>query len=206
MADSHDPLAPLGRWSSLLFLVSGTVGLGYASLYGMEAFAGTYPAIRDFLGPVSYIIAFVGLLGLHSRLSDRSPLLAHAGAVCAGLAIVGFLISLLTSAGVVASDLPGWIEASQFIFILGGWVLSFLLYSIASLRSDVFPRAVGLVLLGPIAVQALNLGVVIAGLSSPEARLLNSGLWALSYLAIGVALRTYGARTDATGSAVDPAA
>lgn len=206
MTDNDRVLAPLGKWSSVLFLSSGAVGLGYASLYGMEAFAGTYPAIRDFLGPVSYIIAFVGLLGLHSRLADRSPKLAHAGAVFAGLAIVGFLTSLLGSVGVISSDPPGWVSASQIIFILGGWVLSFLLFSIASLRTGVYPRFVGLILLAPIAVQALNIGVVIAGLASPEARLLNSGLWALSYLAIGIALRTQGVQTETAASPVDSAA
>lgn len=206
MTNSHEALAPLEKWSSWLFLVSGAVGLVYASLYGFEAFAGTYPAIRDFLGPISYIIAFVGLVGLHPRLANRSPTLAHAGALFAGLATVGFLISLLGSAGVISSELPGWVEAMQFIFILGGWVLSFLLYSVASLRTGVFSRAVGLVLLGPIAVQVLNLSVIIAGFSSPEARLLNSALWALSYLAIGVVLRTHGAGPEAARSSVNPAA
>lgn len=195
----------LEKMSSELFLISGAVGIVYASLYGVEAFAGTYPAVRDFLGPISYIVAFVGLLGLHARLADRRPKLAHTGAFFAILASVGFLLSLLGSAGVVPSELPGWVEALQFLFILVGWVLSFLLFSVGSLRSGTFTRTVGLLLLAPVVVQVLNIGVVVAGYSSPEARLVNSGLWALSYLAIGIALRTQGVRTQRAGATPDSA-
>lgn len=195
----------LEKVSSELFLISGAVGIVYASLYGMEAFVGTYPAVRDFLGPISYIVAFVGLLGLHARLADRRPKLAHAGAFFAVLAGVGFLLSLLGSAGVVPSELPAMVEAIQFLFILVGWVLSFLLFSVGGLRSDAFTRTVGILLLAPVAVQVLNIGAVAAGYSSPEARLFNSGLWALSYLAIGLALRTQGVRPQRGGATPDTA-
>lgn len=198
MVDSNSVLAPLERWSSRLFLAAGAVLAVYATFYGTEAFLDTVPAVRDVLGPAGYIIGFVGLLGLYPALADRSPKLAHAGAFFAVLGIVGWLVSLLGRAGIV-SGAPAALDATEALFILIGMILAFLAFATASLRTDIHSRMVGVLLLGPFLVNALNFGIVIAGYASPEGRFATSGLWALSYLAIGIALRTAGipaGRTD----------
>lgn len=191
MADSDSVVAPLEQWSPKLFLAAGGVLAVYAALYGTEAFLDTFPAVRDVLGPAGYVIGFVGLLGLYPALADRSPKLARAGAFFAVLGIMGWLVSLVGRAGIV-SGAPAAVDAIEAVFILIGMILAFLAFAAASLRTDIYSRTVGLLLLGPFLVNALNFGIVIAGYASPEGRFVTSGLWALSYLAIGIALSTEG--------------
>lgn len=206
MTDREGNMATLEKWSPTLFLVAGAIVVVYSSLYGAEAFLGTYPAAREFIGSVGYIIGFVGLLGLYPALTDRSPKLARAGAAFAVLGIVGFLVSIVESAGILSGEPPAWLATSELLFILAGMVLAFIAFSVANLRSDAYSRTVSLLLIAPIVVMALNLAVVMAGLASPEARFLVSGLWGLSYLAIGVTLRTEAGSTDGAESLADTAA
>lgn len=189
MADSDGVLDPLARWNSTLWFVSGAIGVVYASLYGMEAFLGTYPAAREFFGPVMNVVAFSALLGLYPVLADRRPWLARAGGIFAALAIVGSVLTLVATAGLVSEGVT-WLAASQLLFIIVGMTLAFLAFGAASLRSEVYSRTVGLLLLAPVVVMGLNLGIVVAGYASPEGRLLVSGLWAVAYLVIGAKLRT----------------
>lgn len=191
MSAKNGTLAPLQRWSPALFLLTGVVLIGYASLFATEAFMDTYPAVRDFIGPVGYIIGFVGLLGLYPALTDRSPKLARAGAGFAVVGIVGWLVSIILRADLLGSE-PEALGAVQAIAILIGMILAFLVFAIAVLRTDVHTRTVGLVLLGPFLVNLVNFGIISAGYASPEGRFVTSGLWALSYLAIGIALRNEG--------------
>lgn len=202
MSDSDDALNPIERWSPMLWLGSGAIGIIYASLYGMEAFLGTYPAAREFLGPLMNIVAFTALLGLYPVLVDRRPWLARAGGVFAVLAILGSVLALSATAGVI-SEGATWVAASQLLFIIVGMTLAFLVFSAASLRSEVYSRALGLLLLVPVVIMGLNLGIVFAGYASPEGRLLVSGLWAVTYLIIGATLRTQGGLSDASKPAAD---
>lgn len=189
MADSDGTSLPFERWSVLLWFGSGVVGIVYAALYGMEVFTGTYPAVRGFLGPIMNVLGFAALLGLYPVVVDRRPWLARIGGVCAVLALVGATVGFLAAAGVVSQEVF-WVGASQLLFVVGGMSLGFLAFGVASLRSAIHSRTVGLLLLVPVAVMILNLGIVVAGYASPEGRLLVSGLWAVTYLAIGVTLRT----------------
>jgi hypothetical protein len=191
--------------SSALLLVAGAVVAVYSSLYAVEAFAGSYPSARDVIGPVGYIVAFVGLIGLYPAFADRTPKLATGGAVFAGIGIVGYLMTIVGSFGVLSSE-PAWFRGSMILLILSGMILAYLLLGVASLRSGVYSRTLGLSLLAPVPIMGLNLGVVVTGYSSAEARFLVSGLWALSFLAIGATLRTERDRTDASGSPTETVA
>lgn len=199
MSDSDGALGTLAPWSPTLWLAAGATILVYSSLYATEAFLGAYPAARDFVGPIGYVVAFVALLGLYPALADRRPGLARAGATLAVLGAAGFSLTVLASAGVVPED-AAWVGAGQLVLILLGMTLSFLVFGVATLRSGAFSRTVGALLLAPVVVMGLNLGVVAAGLASPEARFVVSGLWGLSFLAIGRALRTL----DAPASHAEP--
>jgi hypothetical protein len=189
MSDKDTVLAPLEQWSSTLFLVAGALLVVYSVLFAAEAFMDTYPAVRGSIGPLGYIVGFAGLLGLYPALADRSPKLAGAGAVFAAIGAVGWLVSLAGRSGIL-SGARGAVDAIEALFILLGMILAFLVFSLASIRTDVYSRTVGLLLLGPFLVNGVNFGIVIAGYASPEGRFVTSGLWALSYLAIGIALRT----------------
>lgn len=202
MADSDGVLNLLARWSPTLWIGSGVLGIVYASLYGMEAFLGTYPAVREFFGPVMNIVAFSALLGLYPVLVDRRPWLARAGGVCAVLAIVGSSLVIGATAGLVPEEAT-WVAASQLLFIIVGMSLAFLVFAVASLRSGVYSRTIGLLLLVPVVIMGLNLGIVVAGYASPEGRLLVSGLWAVTYLALGVTLRTEDGVSESSKPAPD---
>lgn len=195
MTDSDGPLAALEPWSPTLWLGAGALTLVYSSLYGAEAFLGTYPAARDFVGPVGYVVAFVALLGLYPRVAERGPWLARLGAVLAVLGAAGFTLDILANAGVV-SEGAAWVNAGRLLAILVGMTMSFLVFGVATLRSGVHSRTVGALLLAPVLVMGLNLGVVATGLASAEARFVVSGLWGLSFLALGVALGTGDAPAD----------
>lgn len=188
MADSDGPWAQLGRWSPTLWLIAGAVGIVYAALYGVEAVTGSYPSIRGYLGPVMNVAAFTALLGLAHAFSARQPRLARVGGVCAALAIVGSVIAVAATAGIVSQEAT-WVGASQLLLIVVGMTLAFLAVGAASLRSDSRSWTVGVLLLVPAAIMGLNIGIVIADFASPEGRLLVSGLWALTYLALGLRLR-----------------
>lgn len=189
MADST--LDSLERLSPTLWFVSGGIGVVYASLYGMEALVGTYPSVRALFGPVMNVAAFLALLGLYPGLVDRRPWLARVGGGFAALATVGSFVALLEAAGAV-SDEATWFVVSQLVSIVLGMSLAFLAFGAGSLRSELHSRTVGVLLLVPALIMVLNLGVVIGGYASPEGRLLVSGLWAVTYLAIGISLRTDG--------------
>lgn len=180
-------VAQLSRWSPILWVCSGLVGLVYASLYGVEAVIGTYPAARSFLGPLMNIGAFTALLGLYPVVVDRNPWVARGGGMAAVFAIVGSVVALGEAAGIVSTD-AGWFVASQLLFIVVGMTVAFLAYAFAGLRSTNSSRAMGLLLLIPALIMGLNLGIVVTGYASPSGRLLVSGLWAMSYLALGIQL------------------
>lgn len=184
--------------------MAGALVVVYSSLYGMEAFFDSYPQIREFIGPIGYIIGFVGLLGLYPGLATRSPKLARTGAIFAAIGIVGFLVTIVIRAEVLASE-PAAAGAIQGILILIGMILAYLVFSLTSLRTDLHSRVVGLILLGPFLVNGVNFGIVIAGYASPEGRFVTSGLWALSLLAIGVALHMENTPSEPTMVAKHPA-
>lgn len=188
MGDSAETAGRLERWDPTLWLAAGTLGVVYASLYGMEAVTGSYPEFRAFMGPVMNVLAFAALLGIYPVLVDDRPWLSRIGAGFAVLAIAGSILTVGVTAGLVSSD-PPWVSASQLVSIVGGMSIAFLAFAGASLRSTAYSRTVGVLLLAPVAVMALNIAIVVAGYSSPEGRLLVSGLWAVTYLALGARLR-----------------
>lgn len=195
MSDSEGVLASIERWSTTLFLVAGALGLVYTAFWGFVAFAGAdYPILRDVVFRLAaYVVASVALLGLYPSLADESPKLARAGAVFAGLSVVGWLADgLLGTSRSLAVYLgatpPAWLGAFGILILLG-FVLGFPSFGVASLRTDVYSQTVGLALLTPLLVTAMNIGIVFAGMTSPEARALVSLGYATSHLAIGFSLR-----------------
>lgn len=190
-------LKSLERWSPTLFLVSGAILVVYAMLHGLEAFLDIeYPMVRDgILRPVGYIIGFVALLGLYPRLADRSPKLARVGAVFTALGAVGWFVSGIigSSRGLAAHlgfDPPAWLGVFGLLIMLG-FLVGFPSFGIACLRTEAYPRIVGLILLAPIIVMAVNVGVVAGDiLDLAIGRTVVSAGDALIILAVGFALET----------------
>lgn len=198
----------LERWSPTLFLVAGGLLVIHAGHHGLEAFAGLeYPLHHELpFGVVGMILGFVALLGLYPKLAGRSPKLARAGAVLAGLGILGWVA---IGAGALAEELgtepPAWLEAFG-ILIIGGVVLAYLAYGVASLLTDVVSRATGLALLAPPLVMVVNVAIATSGYGSPTGQFVVSSGFALAHLGIWGALRTEDGRTDHVEPAPETAA
>lgn len=195
------PFEMLEGHSGVLFLAAGMLLTGYAALNGVEAF--TAATVEPNLFEFGYVLGFLGLLGLYPRLVDRQPWLARVGggaAVSGAVAITAFNVGHLAEiAGVVSEGLPGM---SVFIAMaLIGFVFGYLATGTAVLRSNVYPRLYGLVLLVPGGVVVLMLVHIAAGFDSLETAFVISAGQAMTHLAIGATLRAEAEATD--GDEVD---
>lgn len=176
-----------------MFLGAGGVLAGYATLKGLAAFTGTaYPAVEDIVGPVGFVLGFVGLLGLYSTLVERSPTLTRAAAVFTGLGAAGFSVISVSNVAEFAGLVPDG-QPPLFPLLLGmaaaGVVVGYLSFGVASLRTDVYPRPLGLFLPLPALIfGAMAVGGATGAATAIGALLISSGQ-ALAHLSIGVTLR-----------------
>lgn len=193
----------LERWSPTLFLAAGGILTVYAALNGVGAFTDMTLQQNGF--QFGYVLGFLGLLGLYPTLADRSPWLARGGAVAAALGVVAFSVFTLNRLagllGIVSGEPPA---SSLFaLFAATGFILGFLLLGIASLRTDVHSRTVGLVLLVPAIIIVLMFAHIILGYDSPETVFVISGGQAMAHIAIGASLHTKQNSTGQKESSTD---
>ena len=150
------------RW---LLWVGGGFVLVYAGLFAVEAVS-TVATPTSAVSGLAYAVVFAGVLGLHGDLVEASPYASRLGAVCVALGAVGFLGVFVVNAGqlvgVVPSPGPDWLALVNLPSIVG-MIGGFLLVGIASLRTDAHPPALGLLLLLPAAIFAVNVAVVGTG-------------------------------------------
>lgn len=182
--------------SPTLFLVAGTLLIGYAGLNGIEAVRAAAVGPNPF--QFGYVVGFLGLTGLYPRFADRQPWLARAGAVAAVLGAVALagitLLELAGPAGVPSENLP--IRPVLVFLTLVGFVLGYLALGVASLRSGVYSRWTGLALLVPGLIVVIMLAHIAAGLDSPGTAFVISAGQAMAHLAIGATLRTESESAD----------
>jgi len=207
MTDGRRVMNRLERWSPTLFLVGGAVLIGFAaSLAAIGLMDMSVP--RNIFAGAGFSLVFLGLLGLYPRLADQSPLLAGAGAVFAVIGAVGFTLTfVLGVAEVVEITPPPWLEAVQLLNIVG-MVLGFLLVGVASLRTNTHARTLGVLLLVPAIVFAVNIArVALLGAWTPSwAPFLLGSLQALAMLTIGYSLRSASVPPDGAERPTDTAA
>lgn len=106
-----------------------------------------------------WIAGLVGLLGLYPGLADRNRWLVRGGGVFTVVGLVGYLLMttgvLAIFAGVPESDLKP-LEPVFLPLMLAGSVLTFPLFGVAILRTDVHSRTIGLLLLAQTTVFVVN--------------------------------------------------
>ena len=191
----------LERKSPTLFLIAGVFLVVYATFNGLWAFTNMVPEQHGL--EIGYVLGFLGLIGLYPSLSDRSPWLARAGSIAAICGIIS--LSFISASdwaqltGITAGDLPGF--GFLRVFPLVGFILGYLSFGIASLRSDTRSRLVGLVLLVPGIIVVLMLAHIAAGYASDLTAFVISAGEAMAHLAIGAALRT-----ESSGETREPSA
>lgn len=205
----------LERRGTGLFLVAGMSLVVYATFNGIAASTGiSYPAVENIFGPGGFVLGFLGLLGLYPNLADRSPKLARIGAVGAALGAVGFTVITVASIGralgVVPTEEPAWFPVLLLLVTLG-MIPGYLAVATATLRTDVYPRQLGLLLLAPAVIFAtmiiqatlfMQFGLLSETYLAWSATAISGGQ-AVSHLAIGQVLRTERVASDRDVPAVD---
>lgn len=186
------------RWSAAAFLLGGVIFAADTVLVASGLVSGTEPPLtlgQAFVG-ASWTAAFVGLLGLYPGLADRSRWLVRAGAVFAVIGAVTMAAMAATSFGYYSGVLPGGESGlSEVVMyflpgVLIGCVLGFVSFGVASLRTDVYPRSVGVLLLVLPLTVVFNLGTGMAGWN-PLPKLLGVvAVLSVTMLAVGYLLRT----------------
>ncbi|MFC6784525.1 hypothetical protein [Halobaculum halobium] len=198
----------LESWSPTLFSLAGGLFVVFAAFWAAFAFTDlSSEIVQNAVGPAGWTAAFVGLLGLYPALADQNPRIASAGAVFAVFGLVGGTFAtggnLLLLIGVL-SELPAWLAPLQLPLLIG-IVFGFLTVGLASLRTSVMPRRVGVLLLIPAAVFVVNIvRVGTLGSTTPiwAPFVLGSGQ-ALALLGIGYSLRAVAFPADSAASSVD---
>lgn len=183
----------LERRSSTAFLVAGVMFVVDAALVG-AMIAGV--ADRLLLVGQAFIAAgwtagFIGLLGSYSELADRSTWLARAGATFVVIGIVVFVVMGIASLAYFADVLSGDLQTLVPIFLPGviiGSVLGFLTFGVASLRTEVHSRTVGVLFIVLALFPVVNILSGVAGFERTLTFAIVIGL-ALVNFAIGYLLR-----------------
>ena len=179
--------------AAALTVVSMTTGAERLSLMVGEAFIAA-----------GWVGGLIGLLGVYAAVADQSSWSARAGAVFTVIGAVTFVVLAVASLvayvnGGGVGDLP-----VPFIYLFPGIIigslLAFLSFSVASLRSDVHSRTVGILLLVPPITFVTNFFIIPAivgtGPNPPEVILIVQIVLALAMLAIGYVLPTGDRPTD----------
>lgn len=152
----------LERWSSTLFLIAGTMFILSAVItlidiaVGAEQFRLQWGQVTVGAG---WMAGLVGLLGLYPSLAITDRRLVRIGALLTAIGLIGYVIMtvgiLAIIAGVPEADLTP-LEPVFLPLMLLGSVLTFPLFGVAILRSDVYPRTVGFLLLAQTIVFVIN--------------------------------------------------
>lgn len=206
----------LEQWSPTAFLVAGMLLLGYAVLKALSAFAGvTAPSAFDVAyGTLGLLVPAFGLLGLHPRLRDAAPRVSLAGvcativsAICSAAILLWVVGATLQMEGypAIPEDAPTWTVAALLLVFLT-LALGFLLFSVASLRTAVLSRTVGVLLLVPTVVW---IGLIFGNVVAPSGDYLGVLAYtpiSIALLGIGYLLRGEPSPTDRAGPASDTTA
>ena len=163
----------------------------HSVIHALIAFTSVnYPFHHEFpFGVVGMILGFVALFGLYPQLVARSPKLAHAGAILAGLGMVSWVVlGLRTLIEELGATPPAWLGAIAPLIIFGT-ILGYLVFGIVGLRTEAVSRTTALIVVTPAVVMVYNIA---SALTLPEfsgAAVIVASGFALAHLAIGAALR-----------------
>jgi uncharacterized protein YacL len=182
----------LENWSAMAFVIAGAFLFGDTTLQALEQIAAvsTPGVLRGAFMLSGMLAAIVGLLGFYPRLVDESRRLARAGALVAAVACVTF--SVVWVWWIVGNFVPTVSEPIPAINMLAvvTTVLGFLLFGVASLRTDVLSRSVGILLLAIVGVFVGMVVVLIGRINLPAWSIVAVlGVLSVIMLTIGYLLR-----------------
>lgn len=196
------PLINTERWESLeqnrskLFFLAGllfavnVVVIASGTATGSERMT---MLLGETFNAAAWAVALLGLIGLYPGVANRRSWLARLGAVCAAIGVVVFtalsILSLVYYVEIIQGNIENLVPLILPGVIIGG-VLSFLLFGIASLRTDDHPQIVGVLLLLPPLIVAANIISGAVGLDSSYLLLGIVGGLLLVMVALGFRLRS----------------
>lgn len=194
----------LEQWSPVAFVVSGVGFLLAFVLLGWELVA--VEQIPELLLSMLIIPSFfalfvVGLLGFYPYVASASPRLALGGVVTAtigGISLAVIVVGKVTLdlLGIVGFTEEGPLVGLLFVMLLA-YLLSFLFYAVASVRTGRPSRIVGLLLLVIVVEPASGILFDIFGVElGATAPLVTLGIAAVAILAVGYLLRNEATPTD----------
>jgi hypothetical protein len=192
----------LRPWSPRLFLVAGVGAFAFAINNALTAYTGTsYPLVGVVVAPAAFLLAVLGLLGLSTDLVGTGGTLAR---VARGVAVLPALTWTLIIVGGAAEyagllsgagGLPPLLSLVTIVLM----ILTYLLFGVTTLRTDVLPTAVGVLML----LEVVAFLLVATRLVPPYAiDLLHTGI----NLGIGGLLASQGADRAGTDVPADSAA
>jgi hypothetical protein len=202
-----------------MFLVAGVWLFTFVAYNGLQVVTDIEQSafINTLTTAPALIIGHFGLLGFYRELSERVPRNSLVGAivvilatVCALVLLTGAIVETVLLGGPPADGGPTTLMMIGFVSWLAMMVLTalaYLLFGVASLRADLHPSLVGIVLLGPgvvFAVNLLRIVTVAVGTSRPMWIVFAiSAMQAGAHLAIGLILLNGSVPTDRTEPAHD---
>lgn len=205
-----------GRWASLenhsstLFLGAGVLFVIAAANNAVVFSAPEYDP-STVSGPLlllGLLAALLGMLGTYPRLRDPLPRLARAGALAATVTVLAVLVLLVWGIGAQLDLLPELSDAVAIGSLLL-MIVSFTLFGVSVLRTDVVDRTVGLLLLAEavalVAVFAVPV-LVVEGDPSDSWTVGIEAVQALLLLGVGYVLRRDGSTLEHAESAPDTTA
>lgn len=185
----------LERSSPRLFIAAGALLIVYASLNGMWAFADL--ATRETGVEFGYVLGFLGLLGLYPSLVHGSPWITRVGAAAAICGIAGITaisaIEVAQLVGITSGHLPAFPLFA--ILALVGFILGYLSFGVAILRTGRYSKSIGYLVLIPGLIVVFMVVHIAVGYASALTAFVISAGEAMAHLAIGADLRTESNRT-----------
>lgn len=150
----------LDQWCGRAFLLAGGLFVVFAGLWGAFAFTSvSSESAQNVVGPVGWTIAFVGLLGIYSKVAAGGHVLPKAAVVFAGIGCLGGSVTAVGNLATVLDvipALPAWFAALQLLLLVG-IIPGFLTAAAVVLRLSRTTRRLGLFLILPAVIFAVNI-------------------------------------------------
>lgn len=202
MATDDSVLTQIQPWSPKLFLVTALTAIVFGVDNFLKTFEGTsFPVIGEVIVPAGFLLGVIGLLGLYPPLADQGSRLARAAAAVAVIPVIGWTLLVIGGVGEEVGLLPqgGVLPIAVPMTVIITMLVTYLLFGLTTLRTEVYPRSIGLFML----LESANYVVLLSGALPPY--VIDAG-HAVAYLGLGITLLANGFPTDRSEPAVDSTA
>lgn len=204
----------LESWSSTAFLIAGGLLFLFVVFSGLSAFTNVLGegavvgAAVVGSGLFGLILAVMGLLGLYPRLCESAPRLSRGGLGALALALTGILVVIGTLAVGGPPEAPG--DVPSFVppvFISSGILIIFgyVLFAVASIRTNTPSRRIGLLLAIPGVILLWHYIALAAFGSQHVFEIIDYTIISTTFLTIGFLLRTEAVSVTSTDPTPDSA-